>query len=167
MVLLPPCLSERVIFLDKIKGKAHIGSANLFFIELVIVLLFFSFSSAVILRIFAAADHKQEMSDLTESTVICAQSMAEAFSVSGSLSETAELVFGIENEFGSNGEIKLSKSLEHSENGAVTLFLSQENNETDAGRLSYLTMKFVYDGDEIYSLKCAAYIPEKEAEANG
>ncbi len=159
-------MSERVIFLNKIKGKAKIGSANLFFIELVIVLLFFSFSAAVILRIFAAADHKQEQSDLTESTLICAQSVAEAFSVSGSVSQTAQLVFGIENDFSDTAEIRLNNNLQPYKNGDISLFLSKESSETSAGNLSYLTMKFV-DGDtEIYSLKCASYTPFKEVETD-
>lgn len=157
-------MSERVIFLSKIKGKAHIGSANLFFIELVIVLLFFSFSAAVILGIFAAADHKQKRSDLTEGTVICAQSVAEVFSVTGSLSDTISVVFDMENEFSDTAEITLNRNLRPAENGTVVLRLEQEDTTTEAGRLSCLTMEFTADGDEIYSLKCASYIPAKDGE---
>lgn len=161
-----PRLSERVIFLNKIKGKAKIGSANLFFIELVIVLLFFSFSAAVILRIFAAADHRQELSDLTENTLICAQSVAEAFSVSGSISNSVEIVFGLENEFADTAEIKLDNNLNPSENGNITLFLTKESSKTTAGVFSQLNISFLNGESEIYSLKCASYTPIEEVETN-
>lgn len=156
-----------MIRLERIKSKAHIRPANLFFIELLIVLLFFSFSVAVILQIFASADHKQELSDLTEGSVICAQSAAEAFSVSGDLSETAELVFGVDEDLGSSAVIILGDDFKISDDGRITLNLKQRDEESTAGRLSYLDISFTVGETELYSLSCAAYIPHNGGDGNG
>ena len=151
--------SERVILL-KVKSKAHLKPANLFFIELIIVLLFFSFSAAVILQIFAAADHKQELSDLTEKSVICAQSVAEAFSVKGDLAESTLFVFGESLNGDTSGKITLNDDFMPSDNGRITLSLKQTGNETAAGTLLYLDMTFMLDNTELYALTCAAYTPK-------
>ena len=133
--------------------------ANLFFIELIIILLFFSFSSAVILQIFAAADHRQEISDVTEGSVICAQSLAEVFSEKGNMDETVRLVLDTSVQ-GSSAEIKLDESFKASDNGRITLMLNQSDITKEAGVLSNLSMSFIFDGEEIYYLTCASYISD-------
>ncbi len=150
----------------KIKGKTSLKPANLFFIELLIVLVFFSFSIAVILRIFAAADHKQKISELTEKSVICAQSVAEAFSVCGELSEAAKLVFGTEDDFGSSARLLLNDNMKVEEGGGVTLVLRQNDEKTEAGKLSYLDMDFSVCGENIYTVICTAYTPYNGGDSN-
>lgn len=143
----------------KIKSGSGLKPANLFFIELIIILLFFSFSSAVILQIFAAADHRQEISDVTEGSVICAQSLAEAFSEKGNLDDTVRLVLDTSVQ-GESAEIKLNESFAASDDGRVLLSLTKRDYIKSAGRLSYLDMCFKFDGKEIYSLTCTSYISE-------
>lgn len=154
------------MILEKIKGKAYIKPANLFFIELLIVLVFFGFSSAVILHIFASADSRQKNGDLTEKTLICAQSVAEAFSVSGSLSETVNTVFGGGISYAGNAVLALDEDMKAVDGGAVILELTERNDSNEAGRLSYLDMKFIKGEKEIYSLTCSAYTPETGGEAD-
>lgn len=155
----PQFWSERVIFLSKIKNKANVRPANLFFVELIIVLLFFSFSAAVILRIFAAADSRQKLSDITEKAVICSQSVAEAFSVSGNLSDTLDIVFDADKDYGSSAEIALDDDFNVNDSGRIKLLLIQRDNPTSAGVLSFLEMSFSLDGKEIFYLECSSYIP--------
>lgn len=147
-----------MILLKILKGKGTLKPANLFFIELLIVLLFFSFSVAVILKIFAAADYKQNYSTLTEKAVICAESIAESFSVSGNLSDTIALVFDTEAEvIDGVCRISLDDDLKPSSDGDMELVLFETVNETAAGILSELDMGFAKNGNEIYSLECFAY----------
>ncbi len=122
------------------------------------VLLFFSFSAAVILKLFALADSRQKHSDLTEKAVICAQSAAEVYSVTGDLSEIAKMVFGAEQ---GTSEIRLDESFRYSENGDILVTLSETEKASVAGKLSYLDISFGYGDKEIYSLGCTSYIPEK------
>ncbi len=162
-------LSERVIFLDKIKGGTGIRPANLFFIELIIVLLFFSFSAAVILQIFAAADERQDNSDVVEKAVICSQSLAEAFSVTGDFAEASAIVFGDDaGMFSGNGaEIHLDSNMKPCEGGEITLIMAQNCRETAAGRLSGLEFEFrTAEGQLFPPIICETYFPNKGGAAD-
>lgn len=128
---------------------------NLFFAEMIIALLFFSISGAVILKVFSSADMKSRESARLERVIVFAQSFAEAYSESGSVGESARLVLG---EYSAGEEVFL-------ENGSVNMRTSEKRTATGAGELSELTMTFTADGEEIYSLTCSAYI--RGGEPNG
>ncbi len=147
--------------LEKTKNKALMRPANLFFVELMCVLLFFAISAAVILQVFVAADNKQKLGSLTEKAMICAQSVAECYSVTGDISDTVKLVFNTDTDADKDTVIYLDKEMAVSENGVVTLQLS-EISETisEAGRLSRLQMDFTTGETTLFSLCCSAYIPE-------
>lgn len=123
---------------------------NLFFAEIIIALLFFSVSGAVIIKVFATADMKSQQSARLERVIILAQSIAEAYSESGDFGRAAELVFG---ESAVDGEITLSI-----ENGSMYLTARESRAFTGAGELSSLTVTFTSNGEEIYSLECSAYV---------
>lgn len=162
-------LSERVIFLERNKGGTGIKPANLFFIELIIVLLFFSFSAAVILQIFAAADQRQDNGDAVEKAVICSQSLAEAFSVTGNLSEASEIVFGdCMGEFNENrAEIRLDSGMKPNENGEVILYMNQLSQKSEAGVLERLRFEFrTTEGQLIPEIICEAYFPDEGGAAD-
>ena len=143
--------------------------ANLFFIELIIILLFFSFSAAVILSVFAAADYRQRRSDMIEKAVICSQSLAEVFSVTGDFIETAEIVFGETNEefYDNTAEIHLDNDMKPCDNGKITLFMQQKHTETEAGRLSSLEFEFRTSEGNLFSpVICESYFPDKGGAAD-
>ncbi len=125
---------------------------NLFFAEMIIALLFFSISGAVILRVFASADMKSRESARLERVIVFAQSFAEAYSECGSVSESAQTVLGYTGEENTDGTVF---SLE---DGSVNMRASEKRKAAGAGELSTLTMTFTADGEEIYSLSCSAYI---------
>lgn len=129
---------------------------NLFFAEIIIALLFFSVSGAVIIKVFATADMKSQQSARLERVIILAQSIAEAYSESGDFGRAAELVFGgglVVGESAVDGEITLSI-----ENGSMYLTARESRAFTGAGELSSLTVTFTSNGEEIYSLECSAYV---------
>ncbi len=158
-----------MIFLERNKSGTGIRPANLFFIELIIVLLFFSFSAAVILQIFAAADKRQDNSDAVEKALICTQSLSEAFAVTGNLAETSEIVFGEGmGEFNENWtEIRLDSSMKPCGNGEVILYMSQLSRKNEAGVLERLSFEFRTDeGQLIPKTICEAYFPDKGGAAD-
>lgn len=71
--------------------KRH--TVNLFFTELIIALLFFSISGAVIFRVFVSADKKTRESMKKENAIICAQSIAEVYSETADIDKTFDIVF--------------------------------------------------------------------------
>ncbi len=122
---------------------------NLFLTEMIIALLFFCISGAVILKVFAGADRKSQESARLERVVILAQSIAEAYSVYGDADKAAECV-GLE---------QLNTSISD-QSGEIVLKTTQSSSETNAGELRTLRMVFSYGDKEIYSLDCSSYIPK-------
>ena len=128
----------------------------LLFAEMTIALLFFVISFAVMIRVFAAADGLERRAQRREKAVLCAQSIAEAYSVSGDTGTALRLVFG---EDMPQGDILLNSELVPEDNGEITLTLSEEKEDTAAGTYSTLSIRFGYSGEELFSLDCGAYIP--------
>lgn len=128
----------------------------LLFAEMTIALLFFVISFAVMIRVFAAADGLERRAQRREKAVLCAQSIAEAYSVSGDTGTALRLVFG---EDMPQGDITLNSELVPEDNGEITLSLSEEKDDTAAGTYSTLSIRFGYSGEELFSLDCGAYIP--------
>ncbi len=135
---------------------------NLFFTELIIALLFFSISGAVILQVFAAADKRSRLSAEKESAMICAQSIAEVYSVSGSAAEAFAAVFSGELFNGDGGEysIILDSYCRPAIDGNIELKAAEKREKTSSGELSRLSMSFTSDKGELFSLDCTAYSPK-------
>lgn len=134
---------------------------NLFFTELIIALLFFSISGAVILKLFAAADRKTRDNAQKERAIICAQSIAEAYSELGNAEAALKTVFSESARFDETGDgfsIKLDGNFTPALDGGVVLKTSEISEKTAAGELSTLTITFDSEKSEIYELVCSAYI---------
>ncbi|MDE5993241.1 MAG: hypothetical protein K2G87_09345 [Oscillospiraceae bacterium] len=149
------------------------GKLNLFFMEMIIVLFFFSIASAVILNAFAASDRLSRESGRLERMSFCAQSAAEIFSETGSLSETLEKLFGSNSydirssdlEDGgcdSVAKIPLTENCAYSpENAELYMLVSVLREEP--GGLSEMEIFFIDgDGRALYYIIAGAYHPEKE-----
>lgn len=67
---------------------------NLFFIELLIVLMFFSVSGAVIMNLFASADIVSRKNRTAEQLMLRVQSVSEMYAAKGDMYEAADAVFG-------------------------------------------------------------------------
>ena len=128
----------------------------LLFAEMIISLLFFIISLGVIIRVFASADGLERRSQRRDRAVLCATSIAEAYSVSGNVGEALRLVFGEELPV---GEISLDPEMNPRDGGEITLTLTEDRNNTAAGVYSTLSLRFGYCGEELFSLECGAYIP--------
>lgn len=140
--------------------KAYRKTSHLLFAEMVIALLFFIISFAVIIRIFAAADGMERRERRREQASLCAQSIAEAYSVSGNAETALELVLGSSIQYSGDGTIGLDGSLNPSCQPEITLSIAENRRELSAGVYSQLSICFTADGEEFYTLDCGAYIPE-------
>ena len=143
--------------------------SNLFLVEMIIAMLFFSVSGAVILNVFAAADGKMRRSAAGDSAMLCAQSCAEVYSLKGSAEEMAETVFG---EFTARDDgaisIALDESCNPSAEGVMTLIIREAEEDSPAGALRTAELVFMRDDEELRRFTCSAYVPhlpEKEGGA--
>ncbi len=143
--------------------KRESRPASLFFAEMVISLLFFSISGAVILRVFAAADMRSRESLLTEKAAIIAQSCAEIYSVKKDAKTALEQAAGGQCEDAGEGRYTVSFTGNDSALPGVTLYAKETRTEYPAGTLCDLTLTFsIPEGDgqsEFFELSCAAYLP--------
>ncbi len=133
--------------------KADRKPVNLFFIEIIISLLVFSVSGAVILKVFATADAKSRKSAMLESVVVAAQSIAEVYSMHGDVLEAVKAVGVADSDLDDLSAIYLNDS-------GVTLELSEERTSLAAGEMRELFMRFTLNGEELYSLDCSTYVSE-------
>ena len=133
-----------------IRLKVNRRSNVLLYAEMIIALLFFVISFAVIIRVFASADSLERRSRQRQSAALCAQSIAEAYSVGGDVQKAVSLALGADlRDFTGSAEIGLR--------------LDEQKQDTAAGVYSELAVEFFDNsGDDeelIYSLKCGAYVP--------
>ena len=135
---------------------------NLFFTELIIALLFFSISGAVILRVFASADRRSRANAEKENAMICAQSIAETYSEFKNADEAFIAVFSEAPEFDENigvYTIRLDSYCRPAGDGRIIMTASEAREKTVSGELSDLTLSFSNGESELFSLVCSAYKP--------
>lgn len=163
-----------------IKAVPAGGRLNLFFMEMIIVLLFFGIASAVILNAFAASDRLSRESGRLERMSFCAQSAAEIFSETGSLSKTVEKLFGSNSyeilniDFDGGGyasevRLPLAEECEYSpQSPEIFMILTETAERSDGGALKILSVKFENtDSEELYRITSGAYVPaERRSDAN-
>ncbi|MDE6727829.1 MAG: hypothetical protein K2J80_07810 [Oscillospiraceae bacterium] len=131
--------------------------------ELIIALLFFSISGAVIVKVFAAADKRSRLNAEKEQAMICAQSIAEVYSELANVDETLQVVFSEKADRDDEADvytIKLDSGYHPDLNGTIKMNASEKREKTASGELSRLTVSFVSNKGDLYSLECAAYIPD-------
>jgi len=148
------------------KSVSRGGKLNLFLLEMIIVLLFFSIASAVILRAFVTADRVSAENIRLERMAFCAQSAAETFSVTADIAETAEVLFGIESDKFENAtriDIPLDNECGYSYLKEAKVFMTMQIVNTEyEGRLRTLHIFFKdEDGNMLYEINTAAYVPER------
>lgn len=144
------------------------GKLNLFFMEMIIVLFFFSIASAVILNAFAASDRLSRESERLERMSFCAQSAAEIFSETGSLSQTLEKLFGSNSydirgdEYASQVRLPLTEKCAYSpENAELYMLMSVESEEPDGLSEMHIVFTDGSDGEVLYEIVAGAYLPER------
>ncbi len=149
-----------------IKSAPKSGRLNLFLLEMIIVLLFFSIASAVIINAFVAADRISAENIRLERMSFCAQSAAECFSANADLGETAEALFGIDHDKFENAvriDIPLDEKCEYAYLKDASVFMTMQLADSDYdGRLKILHIFFKDEsGNMLYEINSAAYTPER------
>ncbi len=153
---------------------------NLFFVELLIVLLFLSIGGAVVLNMFVTADRKAVKSARYEQALTDVQSFSEVYALTGDIDASADKVYGVgAATVGADGSRTIvldedSKPLVTPEGreayGRVTVQLFETAEETVCGRYSEAEILVFETGntaDMLIEQKCSAYIPSFAAGNGG
>ena len=158
---------------NPIKSVRKKGRFNLFFMEMIIVLLFFSIAAVIILRSFAASDRLAKESRRLENMTFCAQSAAEIYSRTASVSETAKMLFDGSGLVFIDGvsavRIPVSSECKYSP-ASPELFMTMLETEEhcENGRFMKLEIIFSDSRDEsVYKVESGAYVSERERSVSG
>ena len=166
--------------LTKLKQKYRKTPMNLFFIELLTVLLFLSIGGAIVLNMFVMADRKAIRSARYEQALTDVQSFSEIYALTGDINASADRVFGpgCMTE-GADGGLTIvlddgSKPLITPEGretyGRITIRFFETAEETACGRYSEVGILVFETGNSaemIIDQKCSAYMPSFAAENGG
>ena len=147
---------------------------NLFFLELIIVLLFFSISGAIILKVFASASIATEKGSVTERAVMNVQSVAEIYSVKGDLEESLDMLFGkgrytIDSDgtysvcLGNDMQPIITEDI-RGRYGRVSIEFSERRTKGLCGEMHELDSKVILladGGSEVYTQTSAVYVPKR------
>lgn len=160
------------------KARAKAVRFNLFFLEMIIVLMFFSLAAAIILNSFAASDRLAKSSRRTESMAFCAQSAAEIFSETGDLETVAKTLFGenspeistVETRSGGLESliVPLSEDFAYSPNepSCTVIMNVVAFEEYSGGVLKTLRISFEGgNGEVLYVMTSGAYVPYEKGGA--
>ena len=164
----------------RMKQKYRKTPMNLFFIELLIVLLFMTFAGAIVLNMFVMADRKAVRSAVYEQALTDVQSFSEIYALTGDLKASADRVYGREClTAGADGSFTAvldedNKPLITPEGreayGRLTVRFSETAEETVCGRYSeveILVFRTESKADMIIEQTCSAYIPSFAAGNGG
>lgn len=129
----------------------NISRTNLFMIELIITIVFFSFASYVVINVFQAADNMANETEVLNGAVIRAESIAETYKSIEfyDLIEQGETLYYDEN------WIKVDTK----DKSKFSIIVRLEVKKEEFGRMAYLyedvyyTDKEKYDRNVIFSLK--------------
>ncbi len=162
-----------MIVLKGLNRITKVRPMNLFFIELIIVLLFFSLSGTVVLGLFAAADKTALKSSLSERAVMCVQSLSEIYATNGDMKKTTDEYFSGASYFMESDDrcmICLDEEFRplytedaREQFGRISIFMEENTEKTAHGTYSELSVQLflmIDEPDEIYSHTCSAYIPD-------
>lgn len=131
--------------------KKGMGSFNLFYIEMMIVLLFFMTASVVIINAFVTADRVSKESSALEYMSFCGQTAAESFSESGNAVEAVKTAFGADIT-GGFSVIPLNERCEYTVDGAYEAVISITEEED----LPVMEIRYnKKSGEQVYLLRCA------------
>lgn len=129
----------------------NVSRTNLFMIELIIIIVFFSFASYVVINVFQSADKLANDTEVLNGAVIRAESIAETYKAI----EFYDLIEQGETLYYDKNWIKV----DNVEDSKYSIIIRLEVKKEEYGRMAYLyediyyTDKNKYGRDVIYSLK--------------
>ena len=145
----------------ELKDKNSVRHVNSFFVEIIMVIFFFSISCAILIQVFAKAFEQIIESEKINSAMLKGQAINELFSSSGDIEYTLTTLFGSQAVPKTDDNlIILSFDKDWNltdENTFYTLMITFETKDTSAGELSVATIEIINKSNSLYLIKSSAY----------
>lgn len=135
---------------------------NTFFIEIIVVILFFSLASTIIVHVFAQTNYDICLNKVKSKAIINSRCLSDMYSTNQDISQTLVRVFGDKCNIytDNNGQyiVELDYELKQTDNTNVVLIVAEEKTETESGIYGEIKLEYEYLDKVVYETSAASYI---------
>lgn len=138
------------------KSARHISS---FFIEIILVLLFFSIACAILVQVFAKAYNQNREADRLNRAVMSATAFCELYSDTADIDNASEKVFNASPD--GNGNITIPCNNKNNGKNPDRVMITEHTDDSETGTLSTATIKLFYKDKTLCEMHSSCYIKKE------
>lgn len=150
----------------KMKEKTSVKHLNSFFVEIILVVLFFSIACAILVQVFGKAYSNHNDANYINSATIKGQSISETFASNGSVEKSISKVFGSDfpvdisdNTYTLNFDDDWKNT---SKNIFYTIKITPSTESSSAGNLNIAKIEIYNKNELLFSTQASKYVPSEE-----
>lgn len=140
--------------------KGQKDNINNFFIEIIIVILFFAIAATIIVRIFATSISNNDFNDVCSKAIINSGSIIDVYKSGASIDESIKMIINDKYKFNKSNnsyEVNIDKNMKYSKKGKIKVIIEEDKELTKAGQCKTIKLKYVYRNREIYTIEGKKY----------
>ena len=133
---------------------------NNYFVEIIIIILFFAIASTIILRIFASSVSNNDYNEIYSKTIINSTSIIDTYKSGLSLEDSLKMVIGDKYSYKEQKGytiIKLDKNMKYKIDGNVELKIKETKKLLKSGVCKTINIRYIYRNKEIYVIEGKKY----------
>ena len=135
---------------------------NTFFIEMIIVILFFSIASTIVVEVFAKTNYDIKVNKIKSKCITKSNAIGDLYSSNMDVAKTLVRIFGDDCEIFMDGNdnyiLNLDDNLLANGESDVVYKICEARKQTKAGYMGELKISCIYNNEVIYESECGAYI---------
>lgn len=152
----------------QLKDKTSVRHVNSFFIEIILVVFFFSIACAILIQVYAKAFEQNLEAEKINSATLKGQSISEVFSSSGDVKKTLTTVFGDKkytSTLDDTFKLNFDKDWNLSTNNIYyCVIIKTTTNSTSSGKLSIANIEILNKSEPLFSITSSSYLPLEEGD---
>lgn len=136
------------------------GTLSNFFVEIIIVILFFSLASIILSKIFVSSAYNNKINRLQTMSINSASSILEVYKSVNNLEDCLNEVLGSACNYEKDKNcynIILNEDMNYDKNGTIYLYIKEDIKKAKAGINKTLNIKYIYNNREIYVIEGKKY----------
>lgn len=140
--------------------KRQKGTLSNFFVEIIIVILFFSLATVIISKMFVSSSYNNRINRLRTRSINNASSIIEVYKIADSMDDCLKKAIDVECKYQKQDniyKINLNEHMKYEEYGNIKLYIQEQADMTKAGVNKTINMKYIYNNREIYVIEGKKY----------
>ncbi len=138
----------------------HNGTLSNFFVEIIIVILFFALSTVIISKIFVSSAYNNKINRIRTMSINNASSILEVYKIADNIDHCLKQVMDEDCKYQKDKNsymVILNDHMKYDEEGNIKLYIQEQSNKTKAGINKTINMKYIYNNREIYVIEGKKY----------